>query len=482
MKKPSKKFWIITGIVAAVVVILVFVVLPTLTAQASKELEGLQTAVINRGNLVAEVGGTGTVQANQTAQLIWQTSGRVGTVLVALEDTVEQDQQLAELTESSLSQGIILAEADLVDARRNLDDLLASNASTARAQLTLAQAEIAMEDALEDRESKTYQRASSATLNGIRADLILAQQDLDDAEEFYSAFEDSAEDDVGRASALSRLSNAQKAYDRAKYNLEYAIALPDINEVSESDAKVEVAEAGLADAQREWERVKEGTDSDDIAAAEARLAAAQASYDLRYIIAPFAGTVTDIDALPGDQVTAGAFSVRIDDLSRMLVNVDVPEVDINQIEVGQPVRLSFDAIQGEQYNGKVVKVARVGTVTQSGVDFTVTIELTDPDELVLPGMTAAVNIITYELEDVLLVPNRAVQSEDGKQVVYILDGDGYMPVNITLGASQDSYSQVLSGDLQAGDTIVINPSELPNQSLPLPGPGSGGPMRGGGGL
>ena len=206
------------------------------------------------------------------------------------------------------------------------------------------------------------------------------------------------------------------------------------------------------------------------------MAAAQASYDLRYITAPFDGTVTDIDALSGDQVMAGTYAVRIDDLSRMLVDVDVPEVDINQIEIGQNVRMSFDAIQGEQYNGKVVQVAQVGTVKQGGVDFTVTIELIDPDELVRPGMTAAVNVVTYELEDVLLVPNRAVQREDGKQVVYILAADGsYLSVPITLGASQDSYSQVLSGDLKQGDTLILNPSELLGQvNFMPPAPRNGG--------
>jgi HlyD family secretion protein len=475
MKKMGKKFWIIAGIIA-VIIIAAALVLPQVTgAQANKKLEGLQTAVIERGNLVAEVGGTGTVQANQTAQLSWQTSGRVGDIYVVLSDTVQPDQHLAELLESSLSQNAILSASDLVSARRKLDDLLASNVTTAQAQLVLAQAEIALEDAQDDRESKSYQRASSATLNGIRADLILAQKTLDDAKEFYSAFEDSAETDVGRAAALSQLSNAQKAYDRAKYNLQYAEALPDANEVSEADAKLQVAEANLADAQREWERVKAGVNDDDIAAAEAQVAAAQASYDLRYITAPFAGTVTDIDALPGDQVMAGTYAMRIDDLSRMLVDVDVPEVDINQIAPGQNVRMTFDAIQGEQYTGKVVQVAQVGTVKQGGVDFTVTIELIDPDELVRPGMTVAVNIVTYELEDVLLVPNRAVQRADGKQVVYILEDDGsYTAVPITLGASQDSYSQVLSGDLKAGDTLILNPSELSEKEFMPPQAGNGG--------
>jgi len=476
-KKNNKKFWIIGGAVVVVALLFVFVVNPVLQARAAANSDEIQTVEVNRGSLVAEVGGTGTVRANQTAQLSWQTSGRVGEVHAALLDSVEEDEHLAELLESSLSQSIILSESELINAQRNLDDLLASNATTAQAQLALAQAEIALEDAEEDRESKQYQRASSATLDGIRADLILAQQTLDDAKEFYSAFEDSAEDDVNRAAALSQLSNAQKAYDRAKYNLQYAEALPEANEVAEADAEVEVAQANYADAQREWERVKNGADDDDIKAAEAQVAAAQASYDLRYITAPFAGIVTDVDLLVGDQVSMATYAMRVDDLSRLLVEVDVPEVDINLIAIGQPVRLTFDAIQGVDYNGEVVEVAQVGTVTQGGVDFTVTIELTDPDELVRPGMTAAVNIITYELNDILIIPNRSVEREDGKQIVYkVVDGK-YEAVEVTLGASQDSYSQVLSGDLEAGDTIVSNPSKLTDMMDAMPGaprPGAGG--------
>jgi HlyD family secretion protein len=473
MKKNSnKKIWIIAGAIVVAVLLFVLVVNPMLQAQAAANSDEIQTVEISRGSLVAEVGGTGTVRANQTAELSWQTSGRVDEVHAVLLDSVKEDEQLAELLESSLSQSIILSESEVINAQRNLDDLLASNATTAQAQLALAQAEIALEDAEEDRESKQYQRASSATLDGIRADLILAQQTLDNAKEFYSAFEDSAEDDVNRAAALSQLSNAQKDYDRAKYNLQYAEALPEANEVAEADAEVEVAQANYSDAQREWERVKNGADGDDIKAAEAQVAAAQASYDLRYIIAPFAGTVTDIDLLSGDQVSMGTYAMRVDDLSRLLVEVDVPEVDINLIAIGQSVLLTFDAIQGQEYNGEVVEVAQVGTVTQGGVDFTVTIELTDPDELVRPGMTAAVNIVTYELNDILIIPNRSVERVDGEQVVYkVVDGN-YEPVQVTLGASQDSYSEVLSGDLEGGDTIVANPSKLQSDSLPV-GPGSG---------
>jgi HlyD family secretion protein len=119
--------------------------------------------------------------------------------------------------------------------------------------------------------------------------------------------------------------------------------------------------------------------------------------------------------------------------------------------------MTFDAIPGSEYHGVVVEVDDVGTSTQGVVDFTVTIELTDADEQVKPGMTAAVNIVVSELQGVLVVPNRAVRVKDGKRVVYILRDNQATPVTISLGASSDTMSQVIDGELKVGDLVVLNP-------------------------
>jgi HlyD family secretion protein len=87
----------------------------------------------------------------------------------------------------------------------------------------------------------------------------------------------------------------------------------------------------------------------------------------------------------------------------------------------------------------------------------VTVELTDADELVKPGMTAAVNVVVTELKDVMLVPNRAVRLVDGKRVVYVLRDGKPVQVEIRLGASSDTMSVIVSGDLKIGDLVVLNP-------------------------
>jgi HlyD family secretion protein len=140
------------------------------------------------------------------------------------------------------------------------------------------------------------------------------------------------------------------------------------------------------------------------------------------------------------------------------VDVDISEVDINNIEIGQAAILSFDAILQKEYNGEVIEVSPVGDLSQGVVNFKVTIELTDADTTVRPGMTAAVNITVQEFQDALLIPNRAVRVVDGERIVYVLNEMNVLEiVEVELGASSDNYSHVIGGDLKEGDKIVLNP-------------------------
>jgi HlyD family secretion protein len=224
-----------------------------------------------------------------------------------------------------------------------------------------------------------------------------------------------------------------------------------------SEAEIAVLEAKLGDAQREWERLKGGSDEDDITAAQARITAVQAVLDQTSILAPFDGVITLVNSKPGDQVSPGDIAFRLDDTSRLIVEVDVSEVDVNRIYPGQPVILTFDSILAKEYEGLVAEVPPVGEVDQGVANFRVKVEITNPDENVKPAMTSSATFIIDQLEDVLLVPNRALRFNDGQRVVYILQNDQLIPIEITLGLSSDTYSEVLEGDLNPGDQIVIDP-------------------------
>ena len=453
MKKRKRTFIIVGILVVAVAAILILRGI----SQANNTAGLWQTVKLEKGQLTAIVGATGTVRSNQGVVLAWQTNGTVQKVYAQLGQKVPAGFVLAELDPSTLPQTVILARADLITARRNLETLQTSESGRAKAYQALVDAQKALDDAREKRESKEFARSDSETLDQARANFILADDSLKQAEDMFSYVADLPEDDTRRAQGLLALASARKKRDTALANLNYLLGKPDAQEISEADARVAVAQANLEDAQREWERVKDGADPEDLAAAEARVKALEATVNLNRLDTPIAGTVTISNPKPGDKVSVGTVSFRVDDLSTLLVDMQIPEVDINKVQIGFPAHLTFDAIQAKEYQGVVTDVAQVGTVGNGVVNFSVTVKLVDPDENVKPGMTTAVNIVVNQLDDVLLVPNRAVRFINGKPVVYLLKDNMPSPVDVQIGATADTYSELLGGTLKEGDTIVLNP-------------------------
>lgn len=423
-------------------------------AQQASALENLQTEEAGRGQLISTIGATGQVRSSQSVNLAWKTTGTVGEVYVEEGDFVRAGEKLAELKQTSLPQAVILAQADLVNAQKALEDLETS-AETARIQAlqAISNAARAVRDA-QYRLDNYIMPAELQNLNTMEA-LDLMQRRLDGARLAFEPVKFLSSNDPKRKELKEKLDQAQADYDAAVKRLDYEYAL-------------QVAQSNLEKARQDYEKWKDGPNPDDVAAVQARIAAAQAALSQAYIEAPFDGVVTLVNTQPGDQVSVGALAFRLDDLSSLLVDLSVSEVDINQVQPGQDVTLTFDAIRGQEYRGVVTEVDRVGSELQGAIEFKVTVELLNPDEKVKPGMTAAVNIVVDQLEDVLLVPNRAVRFRDGKQVVYILKEGQVVPVTIQIGASSDTSSQVIGGDLQIGDLIVLNPPTVFEGNGPPP--------------
>ncbi len=458
--KKSTKSKVITWSVIGVVLLGIIAVIVVNNINASKAAAAtMQTQVLEKGDLTAIVGATGTVRANQSASLVWQTNGRIESINVVIGDKVKTDEELATLAQSSLSQSIILAQSDLVTAQRNLDELINSDTARAQAQLNLANAQqnydkVRWNAVYADKPRETSQN----TLDSASAAVVIAQDRVDRAQKEYDKYGESSETDLLKANALSNLAAAKKALAEAKLSLNYYNDAPDTKEVSISSGEIAVAKAKLDDAQREWDRLMDGPDPADIEAAKARVAAIEATLNLAKISSPFAGVITDAAGMVGNIVNPNAFAFRVDDLSQMFIDVEIPEVDINRIKVGQVVAMTFDAINAAEYQGKIVEVARIGAISAGAVNFKVTIEVLNPDEQVMPGMTAAVNIVVSDLKDVLTIPNRAVRLVEGKRVVYILKNGVATKVEIEIGSSSDTLSEVISGDLKAGDVLILNPS------------------------
>jgi HlyD family secretion protein len=423
--KISKRGWILTGAAIVAVVIVAFV----LSARGRARSTGnFQTSPLQRGQLTATVGATGTVRASQTATLPWLTTGTVEHINVKVGDQVHRDDLLANLAMDSVPQTVIQAQADLVTAQKALQDAGSMTGS--------AQAVIDLKDA-QDAYKKAYDYRLS--LNG--------KQWIEEVRIKYIGGQQVPE---------------------IKWHRGYV----DAQTIKDADEDLALKKAKLDDAQRAYDRLKNGPNPDDVTAAQAKVDAAQATLNLAKIISPINGTVTQVSSLEGDQVAVGNPAFRVDDLSGLLVDVEVSEVDINSVSVGQAATLTLDAVAGKTYDAQVEQVSQAGDNSSGAVNFTVTVRMSDADAQVKPGMTAAVNIVVEQVNDQLLVPNRAVRLVDGQRVVYVLKDGRAQQVKISLGASSDTASVLESGDLKEGDLIILNPPSVGGG--PFGGPGGGG--------
>src|SRR5215510_7704431 len=409
---------VLIGLLIVVIVTSAFIFVRRSNAGTASQY---QTATIERGNLTTTIGSTGTVRAKQSADLIWQAAGTVENVNVHVGDSVNTGDILASLTTTSLPQSVILAQADLVDAQKALDDLFSSNTE-------LAQTAIDLKDARE-----AYQKAANYL------DYLQSNQRIPQTISYVT------------------LVQTHQGWNYNYKTKNYRGTAPE-DWIIEAENDLALKKAQYEELQRTYDRLKDGPNAQDVLAAQARVDAAQATLNLARVIAPFAGTVTESHPLAGDQVAAGATAFRLDDLTSLFVDAEVSEVDINSVEIGQPVTLSFDAVLGKEYHGEVVEVAQTGTSVQGVVNFQVTVQLMDADKDVKPGMTAAATITVDELQDVLLIPNRAARLVDGSRVVYLLVDGEPVQTKVSLGASSDTMSALVDGDVKAGDIIILNPS------------------------
>jgi HlyD family secretion protein len=445
------------------------------TAQAATA--STTTAPLAKGNLTASIMATGKVRSNQTATLTWQTTGTVEKVNYTEGSSVKTGDILASLEQTSLPQSIILAQADLTSAQQALEKL---NREAESAKITAMQNIVTYEGDVKDAQYTLDNftiPSNQAGMDAVEAVKVMKER-LEEARTAFAPYKFLASSDKTRTALLETFNEAQADYNAAVKRLQYEYDL-------------EVAQANLESAHLDYEKYKNGPVDADVKAAQANIAAAEATLQSISIKAPFSGVLTQVDVQVGDRVSAGTNSTsasdafRLDDMKTLYVDVDVSETDIHQVQTGQDATIVLDALQGTQYHGKVVKVAMFSADTSTAVNFTVAVSLTDADENVRPGMTAEVEIITSSRENVLLIPNEAIQMVNDKPVVYIQNAGQTTrtPVEVTLGVSSDTYTELVSGDLKEGDEVILNPSGSTAQSNNAGGlfGGPGGPPPDGGG-
>lgn len=211
------------------------------------------------------------------------------------------------------------------------------------------------------------------------------------------------------------------------------------------------------------------------------------------ITAPISGTVVTKTAKAGDKIEGGSTGTlcTIYDLSYLEMTMNIDELDIGKVEVGQTVEITADAVEGQTYTGVVTKVSVAGTTTGGITTYPVTVRIDETDGL-LPGMNVDAEIVLEQESGVLAVPSAAVNrgntvliTADSPSAVNALDQEapeGYVYVEVEVGISDESYTQILSG-LQEGDKVAYLPTssggEMGMAMTMMPSGMSGGMSSGG---
>lgn len=269
---------------------------------------------------------------------------------------------------------------------------------------------------------------------------------------------------IGNIAATLDLARANEARMKSLFAQEYV-----------SRQELEQAQQARKSAQAQLEQARAAADKD------------QVNLNYTTIRSPVSGIVVDRVVDLGQTVAASLQTPTLikiaQDLSEMRIDSSFAEADIGRIKEGQKVRFTVDAFPNRSFNGEVQQIRLNPTVQQNVVTYNVRVSLQNPEQILLPGMTAYVNIAVARREDALLVPNAALrfkppEGDDpaagapagdpkrngrGKKrdgagsggTVYVIDGKALKPVRIELGITDNRATEVVGGELKPGDQVIV---------------------------
>ncbi|MCZ7654283.1 MAG: efflux RND transporter periplasmic adaptor subunit [Rhodocyclaceae bacterium] len=267
--------------------------------------------------------------------------------------------------------------------------------------------------------------------------------------------------------------------------------------------------------QQDYDAARQSLKSAQAAVAQARALRDKDGVNLgnTVIRSPVSGVVVDRQVDIGQTVAASFQTPTLfkiaQDLTEMQIHTTFAEADIGSIRVGQPVRFNVDAFPNRNFRGKVKQIRLNPTTQQNVVTYNVVVEVDNPDQLLLPGMTAYVSIAVAHRKDVLTVPNAALRfrpadaakpaengeakvspqgtaNKDGKAqgkgdgkgkrdtssgTIHVLEGGRLKPLVVQLGISDGRSTEIAGGELKAGDRIAVG------EALPQADNKSGSPVR-----
>jgi HlyD family secretion protein len=455
------------------------------------------TLEVTRGDVRQTVTAPGLLVGIRQATLALDVGGKLAEVNVQPGRRVQAGDVLARLSLAPLEERVQTASAELEAVRAWLEQLLAgpSEADVMAARLVLAQAEAQLH--------RLQAGPSAAEIAAAKADVAAAEKEVAHVQCLPDpAAVAQARAELDRAEATLR--QAQAAYDQVKHRpdvgmLPQALALQEATITLEAakarfqaanrpagPIELEAAQTRLISAQANLAQLRAGPGEPELRVAEMQKAKAQA--DLKRLtgsppaaelkqaraallsaeravmsaeaelaaaslIAPFDGTIVEVNANPGEAVAAGAGLIRLMDTAAIEIEVSVIEEDLPLVRVGQPVELFFDARPDATARGRVARVVPA-RIPGGRPLYPVYIRLDERLEGLVPGMTADASIIVASRSDVLRLPRAVVRARaDGTANVQVWTRSDLRDCLVQVGLRGDAYVEILDGLLE-GEQVV----------------------------
>ena len=275
---------------------------------------------------------------------------------------------------------------------------------------------------------------------------------------------------------------AQAQLEKDKANLAYAQLTYDRNERLARTNAVSKDALDNAKSALDQANAQLGVDRATIAQREAQLAAAQVNLDYTNIVSPVDGTVVSRNVTVGQTVAASFQTPTLfliaTDLTQMQVDANVSESDIGYIKYGNKATFTVDAFPRRAFDGTVSQVRQSPQTVQNVVTYDVVVGVDNSDLSLKPGMTAETRITIDARNDVLRVPSQALrfapaaaprlEPRPNQGRVFVLRNGVPTAVPVTTGLDDDTFAEIVSGDIKQGDKVIVSERRDTARSVTMP--------------
>ncbi len=422
---------------------------------------------VEAGDIASTVSTTGSIEPAFSANLAFRGAGVIDAVYPQVGDSVRSGDVLARLGTDELQLALEQAQinkrlAEIRVAQAQLEpeaiDIAASESAIESAHANIVAARASYQDLLN---GPTASQRLAAEASEKRAKVL-----LDAAQRAYNEIAHMPQ--AAMFPQAIQLEQSTIDYEVAKANVQNTLTTATAGQKAAALAQIAGAESAIVQAEAALARLQRGASQEDLDVLQAQvdqadIAVRQAQLALANteLVASIDGVVSSINIRANEMPTPGLPAISLTDTSDFHVELNVDEIDIAQLALGQPVLITVDALEDVELTGNVSQIdpgAGSGGLTPGNaiVTYRVTIAIDPTDVQLRPSLTAAVSITTDEARGVVVLPNRVIRldRQTGQPYVEVIEDGIPQRRDIFIGLRNEQFSEIVSG-IEIGDELAV---------------------------